>query len=152
MPLRMDEDRLAWDLQHAPSVRLLKADHAALIIGFLYSQFKCIQRVTVPLAELVEQLDSYLENQNEHDLGRYARTAQAYITEWADPQHQFIRIAVYSNSDVSMVELTADTERAIGWLEDMQSRHFVSTESRFLLIVQMLRDIIQNSTEILKSV
>jgi len=147
MPFRMDEDRLAWDLQHAPSIKLLKADHAALIIGFLYSQFKYTQRGAVPLAELVEQLDGYLENQNEHDAGRYARTAQAYITEWADQQHQFIRIAVYSDSDVPMVELTADTERAIGWLEDMQMRHFVGTESRFLLIVQMLRDIVQNSID-----
>jgi len=143
----MDEDRLAWDLQHAPTIKLLKADHAALIIGFLYSQFKYTQRVAVPLAELVEQLDGYLENQNEHDSGRYARTAQAYITEWADQQHQFIRIAVYSDSDVPVVELTADTERAIGWLEDMQMRHFVGTESRFLLIVQMLRDIVQNSID-----
>jgi hypothetical protein len=143
----MDEDRLAWDLQHAPSITLLKADHAVLVIGFLYNQFKHTQRVAVPLAELVEQLDGYLENQNEHDSGRYARTAQAYITEWADPKHQFIRIAVYSDSDVPMVELTADTERAIGWLEDMQMRHFVGTESRFLLIVQMLRDIIQNSID-----
>lgn len=147
MPFRMDEDRLAWDLQHAPSIRLLKADHAALVIGFLYNQFKYTQRVAVPLAELVEQLDGYLENQNEHDSGRYARTAQAYITEWADPQHQFIRIAVYSDSDVPMVELTADTERAIGWLEDMQMQHFVGAESRFLLIVQMLRDIVQNSID-----
>ena len=147
MPFRMDEDRLAWDLQHAPSIRLLKADHAALIVGFLYNQFKYTQRVAVPLAELVERLDGYLENQNEHDAGRYARTAQAYITEWADQQHQFIRIAVYSDSDEPMVELTADTERAIGWLEDMQMRHFVGTESRFLLIVQMLRDIVQNSID-----
>jgi Protein of unknown function (DUF3375) len=45
------------------------------------------------------------------------------------------------------VELTADTERAIGWLEDMQMRHFVGAESRFLLIVQMLRDIVQNSVD-----
>src|SRR5689334_20281627 len=141
MPFRLDEDRLAWDLQHAPSVKLLKAEHAALIIGFLYNQFKVAQRVTIPLAELVEQLDGYLESLNEHEPGRYARTAQAYINEWADPQHQFLRIAVSSASSVPMVELTADTERAIGWLEDMQMRRTIGTESRFLLIVQMLRDI-----------
>jgi hypothetical protein len=147
MPFRLDEDRLAWDLQHAPSVKLLKAEHAALIIGFLYNQFKVAQRVTIPLAELVEQLDGYLESLNEHEPGRYARTAQAYINEWADPQHQFLRIAVSSASSVPMVELTADTERAIGWLEDMQMRRTIGTESRFLLIVQMLRDIVQNSTD-----
>ncbi|HLG61964.1 MAG TPA: DUF3375 domain-containing protein [Ktedonosporobacter sp.] len=146
MPFQMDEDRLAWDLQHAPSIKLLKADHAALMIGFLHHQFKYTQRVAVPLPELVEQLGGYLESQNEHEPGRYVRTPQAYINEWADQEHQFLRIAVLSDSDVPMVELTADTERAIGWLEDMQMRHFVGTESRFLLIIQMLHDIVQNST------
>jgi hypothetical protein len=58
MPFRMDEDRLAWDLKHEPNIRLLKADHAALIIGLLYIQFKYTQYVAVPLTELVEQLAS----------------------------------------------------------------------------------------------
>ena len=75
----MDEDRQAWDLQHALSVKLLKTEHAVLIIGFLYNQFKVAQRVTIPLAELVEQLDGYLESLNEHESDRYACTAQAYI-------------------------------------------------------------------------
>jgi hypothetical protein len=50
------------------------------------------------------------------------------------------------SGDVPTVELTADTERAIGWLEDMQMRHFVGTESRFLLIIQLLHDTVQQST------
>lgn len=148
MPFRIDEDRLEWDLQQSPSIRLLKADHAQLVIAFLHQQFKYTQRVSVSLVELTEQLDDYLESLNERDTRRYARSAQTYINEWADPQHQFIRITpAYGGKDVPMVELTADTERAIGWLEDMQMRHFIGTESRFLLIVQLLHDIVQQSTE-----
>jgi hypothetical protein len=147
MPLKMDEERLAWDLQNAPSIRLLKADSAALIVSFLYQQFKQAQRVSVPLPLLVEQLEGYLEHLNERSPGRYARNAQAYITEWADEEHRFIRISVYGNGDVPSVELTSETERTIGWLEDMQSQEFVGTESRFLMIVQLLREIVQKSTE-----
>jgi uncharacterized protein DUF3375 len=147
MPLKMDEERLAWDLQNAPSIKLLKADNAALIVSFLYQQFKRAQRVTVPLPELVEQLEGALEHVNERAPGRYARGAQTYITEWADEEHRFIRIAVYGHGDVPAVELTSETERAIGWLEDMQSQAFVGTESRFLLIVQLLHEIVQKSTE-----
>jgi hypothetical protein len=143
----MDDERLAWDLQHAPSIRLLKADNAALIIGFLYHQFKRAQRVSVPLAELVEQLDGYLEHLNELTPRRYAGSAQKYIAEWADDTHRFLRISVSGQSDVPVVELTSDTERAIGWLEDMHTQAFVGTESRFLLIMQLLRDIVQQSTE-----
>jgi hypothetical protein len=148
MPTRMDENRLSEDLQRAPSIRLLKADNASLIIGFLHQQFKRAQRVSVPLSELVEQLEGYLEHLNEREDGRYIRSAQGYLSEWADDEHRFIRIAVYGNSDVPAVELTAETERVIGWLEDMQqNQEFVGTESRFLLIVQLLREIVQKSTE-----
>src|SRR6266851_570240 len=143
----MDEERLAWDLQHAPSIRLLKADNAALIIGFLYHQFKRAQRVSVPLSELVEQLEGYLEHLNELTPKRYTNSAQKYLTEWAGDDHRFVRISVYGQSDVPAVELTSDTERAIGWLEDMHAQAFVGTESRFLLIMQLLRDIVQQSTE-----
>lgn len=146
-PARMDEERLAWDLQHAPSIRLLKADNAALILGFLYQQFKRAQRVSVPLSELVEQLEGYLEHLNELTPRRYTNSAQKYLTEWADDEHRFLRISVYGQSDVPAVELTSDTERAIGWLEDMHAQAFVGTESRFLLIIQLLRDIVQQSTE-----
>ena len=146
MPFKLDEEQLAQDLQHAPSIKLLKADHAALIIGFLHQQFKYTQRVSIPLHELLEELEDYLANLNERTPRRFGRSAHAYITEWADQQHRFIHISAYGNNDTPMVELTADTERAIGWLEDMQVQHFIGTESRFLLIVQLLRDIIQNST------
>jgi hypothetical protein len=144
---RMDEERLAWDLQHAPSIRLLKADNAALIIGFLYHQFKRAQRVSVPLTELVEQLEGYLEHLSELTSKRYVNSAQKYLSEWADDDHRFVRISVYGNGDIPSVELTSDTERAIGWLEDMHSQAFVGTESRFLLIMQLLREIVQKSTE-----
>jgi hypothetical protein len=44
------------------------------------------------LMELTEQLDGYLESMRERDPGRYTRSAQVYINEWADQQHQFVRI------------------------------------------------------------
>jgi hypothetical protein len=148
MPFRIDEERLEWDLQHSPSIRLLKADHASLIIVFLHQQFKYTQRVSVPLTDLMEQLEGYLESMHERYAERYVRSAQTYINEWADQQHQFIRItAAYGGGDVPMVELTADTERTIGWLEDMQRRNFVGTESRFLTIIQLLHNIMQQSTD-----
>ena len=143
----MDFDQLAYDLQHAPGIRLLKADHAALIISFLHCQFKREQRVAVPLPELAERLSDTLEALNEQQPGSYPRAAHSYLTEWADERHHFIRITTPASSDTPLVELTADAERAIGWLEEMHGQAFVSTESRFLYIVQLLREIMQKSTE-----
>lgn len=143
----MDYDQLAYDLQHAPGIRLLKVDHAALIISFLHRQFKREQRVSVPLPELAERLADTLEALNEQQPNSYPRAAQSYLTEWADERHRFIRITTPASSDVPLVELTADAERTIGWVEELHGQSFVSTESRFLYIVQLLREVVQKSTE-----
>ena len=142
----MDYDQLAYDLQHAPGVRLLKADSAALIISFLHRQFKREQRMAIPLAELAERLANTIEVLNEQAPGSYPRPAQSYLTEWADEQHHYIRITTPASSDMPLVELTAETERAIGWIEELHGQPFVGTESRFLHIVQLLREIMQKST------
>jgi hypothetical protein len=140
----MDYDSLTDDFQRVPALKLLKAEHAAFIISFLYQQFKHKQRMNVPLGELSERLEDYLETLNTQQDGLYPRTALAYLTEWADDQHRFIRIV---SDEQPVVELTADTERAIGWLEELHAQPFVGTESRFLSIVQMLRDMVYHSTE-----
>lgn len=143
----MEYDQLAYDLQHAPGIKLLKADHAPLILDFLHQQFKQEQHQTIPFVELADRLANTLEILNEQTPGEFPRPAHAYLTEWADENHRFIRITTPASSDTPLVELTADTERTIGWLEELHTRPFVGTESRFLYIVQLLRDIIQKSTE-----
>ena len=140
----MNYDSLAYDFQHVPALKLLKAEHAVLVISFLYQQFKQKQRMNVPLSELSERLEDYLETLNMQVDGRYPRTALAYLTEWSDDEHRFIRIV---NNEEPVVELTADTERTIGWVEELHAQPFVGTESRFLSIIQMLRDMVYRSTE-----
>jgi len=140
----MDYDSLTYDFQHVPALKLLRAEHAPFIISFLYQQFKRKQRVNVPLSELSERLEDHLETLNAEREGSYPRTAMAYLTEWSDEEHGFIRIV---HHEQPVVELTADTERAMGWLEELHAQSFVGTESRFLSIVQMLRDMVHRSTE-----
>jgi hypothetical protein len=142
----LDYDALTDDFQRVSALKLLRAEHAPFIISFLYQQFKQKQRVNVSLAELSERLEDYLEALNtQHEEKRYPRTAMAYLTEWVDDQHGFIRIV---NSEQPVVQLTADTERAIGWLEELHTeQQFVGTESRFLSIIETLRDMVYRSTE-----
>src|SRR5258708_22178798 len=115
-------DQLAYDLQHAPALRLLKADHAALIISFLHRQFKQEQRIAIPLTDLSERLANTLEALDEQVPGSYPRPAHSYLTEWADEYHRFIRITTPTNSDKPLVELPAGTERAFGGLEQLTTQ------------------------------
>lgn len=145
----MDYDQLDYDLKYAPCIKLVNSEHASLIVGFLYKQFKHEQRVSIPLPELIEQLEDDLESLNTQSPGRFPRSAQIYLSTWADEHHQFIRIIapMPGRNDKPTVELTADTERTISWFQEMHAQSFVGTESRFLLVLQMIQDMIHKTTE-----
>jgi len=77
----MDHDQLLFDLKQAPSLRLLRSPNAALILSFLHRTFKRDQRISIPLAELVQWLDTYLELLNEQQSGLYPlATSHSFTT------------------------------------------------------------------------
>jgi hypothetical protein len=143
----MDHDQLQFDLRQSPSVRLLKSPNAPLVLSLLHRCFKREQRAAVPYATLLEQLDSTLEALNERSPGAYPLSAAAYLKQWSDEEHQLVRIIVRGSDEETTVELTADAERAIGWVEELYRREFVGTESRFLSIFSLLEEIVARSTE-----
>ena len=93
--------------------------------------------MTIPFPELTEKLESYLEEMNEHDTGKYPRLARDYLKEWSDDDHRFIRLYDLANSDAPLCELTANTEKAINWIDSLKPTEFVGTESRFLQIFSL---------------
>ena len=143
----MDHDWVDSRLKHAPSIKLLRSDNAPLILSFLHEQFKHSHRVTIPYAELVERLEDCLETLHEKHPQRYRRPAQVYLKTWCDENHQFLRSYYESASDDPVFELTADTEKAITWLEDLNKSDFVGAESRFLRVFELLEDIVDKSSE-----
>lgn len=143
----MDHDQLQFDLRQSASVRLLKSPNAPLILSFLHRAFKREQRAAIPYALLLERLDATLEALNERSPGLYPLGAAAYLKQWSDDEHQMIRIIVRGSDDETTVELTADAERAISWIEELYRREFIGTESRFLSIFNLLEEIVARSTE-----
>ncbi len=141
----MDHDQLLFDLKHIPSVKLLKRDHAPLIISFLHRAFKRAQVVSIPFGELIEQLEVYIEALNDRRPGLYPLQAAAYLKQWSEEDYQILRII--TRGDAPIVELTAEAERAIGWIEELHQREFVGTESRFRSVFQLLEEIVAKSTE-----
>ncbi len=126
-------------------MKLLRSDNAPLIISFLYQQFKQSHRVVLPYMELVEKLEDYLETLHDYHPTLYRRTAQAYLKTWTDEEHQFLRAYYEADSDDPVYELTPETEKVIGWLEELNKSEFVGTESRFLRVFSLLEDISNKS-------
>ncbi|MFN8475402.1 MAG: DUF3375 domain-containing protein [Anaerolineae bacterium] len=143
----MDHDEIAYELSHAPSLKLLQKDTAALIISFLYHAFKRSHRVAIPYGEVLAQLDDILLDLNTDQPDHYPRSAHEYLKTWSDDDHRLLRLYYERGQDEPLVELTPDAERVIGWFEDLQKREFVGTESRFMRVFELLEDIAGKSTE-----
>jgi len=143
----MEHDSIEFDLKNVPSLKLLRLDNAPLIISFLYRQFKSSNQITVSQSELVEKLENYLEKLREEEPKRYSDKAQTYLDTWCNSGHQFLKKYYQTKNDDPVFELTPGTNRAIGWLEDLNRREFIGTESQFLEIFALLKEIVTKSTE-----
>ena len=143
----MTHDTIKYHLDANPSLRLLRSVNAPLVVSFLYTQFKKNPRVTVPQSEMIEALEDLLGLLRNVDPDCYPSAARKYLSIWCSDQHQFLRKYYEAGSDDPVYELTPDTERAIQWLEDLNKAAFIGTESRFLQIVGLLDEIVNESTE-----
>jgi hypothetical protein len=141
----MDYHRLQHDFKHLPSLRLLRSDHAPLILSFLHRQFKTTQRLSIAEDEFLLHLENTLEELNAHQPDAFPKTAQVYLKEWCDPNHRFLRRLNRNNND--LIELSAETERCLAWVQGLYQSQFVGTESRFLSIFAMLQEMVNKSTE-----
>ncbi len=135
----------------SPVIRLIRARTAPLILSFLFREFKAANQVIIPHYELVNRLADYLEYLDDEDLreGEVADSialAEKYLSDWCGEDHRYLRR--YPNDEGEpVIELTSYTERAFQWMEGLQKREFVGTESRFLTIYQQLQELIDNTRE-----
>ena len=140
----MEYEQVKHALKSSAAIRLLRSSNAALILSFLYQQFKQEQRVSLTQVDLEDKLGDYLDLLQEIYPGEHPRSPKDYLTEWCD--HQLLR-KTFDGSDDAVMTLTPEAEKAIAWLEDLQSKdEFVGAESRFLQIFDLLKEIQDRST------
>jgi hypothetical protein len=146
----MNYEKLAALLSDSPAVKLLRAKNAPLILSFLYQEFKEKQRLTISNDELVSRLCDYLEaldyTDADHPYPDALERARKYIDDWCDESSRYLK-KFPDESGTSVHELTADTEKAIQWMESLEKKEFIGTESRFLDIVEKLRELVENTSE-----
>lgn len=140
----MEYEQIKHELKNSATLKLLRSQNAALILSFLYQQFKVTQQVSIAQIELETKLGDYLEFLQDGDPERYPRSPKEYLNEWCDDQ---LLRKTFDSSDDPIFTLTPAMEKAIVWLEDLQKRdEFVGTESRFLQIFSLLKELQDRST------
>src|SRR5689334_13934345 len=95
--------------------QLLRARTAPLVLTFLGGVFIEENNRSLPRSDLLTRLDELLHAVNEGaDEGeRYARTAAAYLDEWADPGTGWLRAYYPPGADEPAYDATPAVEKAL---------------------------------------
>ncbi|MEL6352062.1 MAG: DUF3375 domain-containing protein [Cyanobacteria bacterium J06627_28] len=140
----MDYEQIKYELNTSATLKLLKSRNVAFVVSFLNKQFKETHRLSIPQFELEEKLESYSDYLQDIYRDLLLQPPKAYLNDWCN-QHWLRK--TFDNSDEPVFSLTPATEKAIAWLEELQQREaFVGTESRFLQILALLKEIQDRST------
>jgi hypothetical protein len=129
-----------------PAWRLLAAEHAPLIVSFLHASFLVPNVRSLPEQELVAKLDDHLFHLRErYGHKEFPRTAAQYLETWSTDTHAWLRRYYAADRDEPWFDLTPATEKAIAWLQSLEARQFVGTESRLMMVFELLRQIAEGT-------
>lgn len=126
-----------------PPVKLLRAQNAPLLLGFLHRVFKQEHRVTIPEGQLRTVLEAELEERREAEPLAYPQSATEYLASWCSDAQGFLRRYYGPGSDEPLYELTSGSEKALLWLESLREARFIGTESRLKSIFNELEQILK---------
>ncbi|MGP4014644.1 DUF3375 domain-containing protein [Saccharopolyspora sp. 5N708] len=136
----MDFDELDLLRRSDPAWKLLRADNAPLVLGFLRKVFVEDNARSISAAELISRLDDELYALNERLGDRtFPKPAKAYLDDWAAPENGWLRKYYPPGSDEVHFDATPAVEKALTWVDSLRERSFVGTESRLNTIFELLR-------------
>ncbi|MCL2416440.1 MAG: DUF3375 domain-containing protein [Bacteroidales bacterium] len=123
------------------TVKIITADNAPLIVGFLFKVFKQTQNNfvfnSILERECTSLLDDYLFIVNQ-DGRLYPKSPKEYLTDWTNAG--FLR-KYPSKNDEFLFELTPATENAFKWIDSLERPKFVGTESRLKSLFEKLKEL-----------
>lgn len=142
----MDHDTIEALRDRHPAWRLLRAQHAALVLSFLGDVFVERNRGATPATVLVDALDQHLAALNAGaDEPPYPRAPEAYLEAWSGEESGWLRRFYPVSSDEVHYDATPALEKAYAWVRGLPSRSFVGTESRLHAVLELLRQIVHGT-------
>ncbi|MBU0655533.1 MAG: DUF3375 domain-containing protein [Gammaproteobacteria bacterium] len=144
----MDYSTLDYLRKHDTTWRLLTASHAPLIVSFLYATFIKPNERSLPFDQVSTQLDDYLFHLRDREgEGAFPKTARQYLDDWANGASPYLRKYYVQGRDIPQLDLTPGAEKAVEWLQGLQPRQFVGTESRLMTLYRLLQEIVQEAEQ-----
>ncbi|MFC4056097.1 DUF3375 domain-containing protein [Actinomadura syzygii] len=139
----MDFEEISALRRQSAAWRLLRADHAPLVLSFLGRVFVDDNVRAISATDLAGRLDDELYALNER-LGpdSFPKAAKAYLDDWADPKSGYLRKYYPEGADEPHYDATPAVEKALSWIRALAERSFVGTESRLNTIFELLRQMV----------
>jgi hypothetical protein len=124
---------------------LLRSNHAIVILVFLMSVFrqKTATAVEVEHSRMKALLSAYLEDIDDVEADKLARQPEAYLNEWVSAGYLHRKAPL--GAEEPLYSLSSEADRAIRFAESLEPKEFVGTESRLRTIVNLLRDLDENT-------
>ncbi|WP_127470379.1 DUF3375 domain-containing protein [Thiomicrorhabdus aquaedulcis] len=142
----MDYSYLVKLRQSHPAWRLMRADNAPLIVSFLHQAFIVPNLRSVKQTELILMLDDFLYHLRlSEGESSFPKSPHQYLDDWAHNDKGWLRKFYPMHSDEAAFDLTPGTEKAIGWLAALNQASFVGTESRLLMLFDLLKQMVTGS-------
>jgi len=134
----------------APAVQIIRMRNAHWVIPFLFKAFKTENILSLPEPGLISLLAEELRNHSEGtedleeariEFGEDEESrARKYLLNWV--QRRLLQD--FPDEDaVTQYQLSAHTEKLFQWLQSLEKRQFVGTESRFRFLFQTLREMVE---------
>jgi hypothetical protein len=142
----MNYTDLQLQFADSPSLRLLRAENAPLVLATLFVAFKREHHPIVPESRLRALLEVEIEELRDEDSPAGEKTAKDYLIEWADASHAYLHRFQPADSDEPAYELTPEIERVFQWLDSLKPRPHVGTESKFKSLASTLAEVVENAT------
>ena len=138
----MDFETLERLRQSHPAWRLLKADNAALVASFLQRTFLKPNVRSLPESKLELKLEDYLFHlRREIGEDKFPRDPAAYLEDWASDRQGWLRKYYPGSGDEPAFDITPATEQALDWLGSLSRRPFAGTQSRLIMLFELLRQL-----------
>jgi len=141
---------ISYLFETSPAVQIIRMRNAHWVIPFLFKAFKTENILSLPEQVLINGLAEELRNHTEGtedleeariDFGEDEESrARKYLLNWVQKR----LLQDFPDSDaVTQYQLSAHTEKLFQWLQSLEKRQFVGTESRFRFLFQTLREMVE---------
>lgn len=131
-------------------LQILRLRNAHWVLPFLYEAFKTENTFSLPEPELITQLsrelESHADNSDDYqeakiEFGESEESrARKYLLLWV--QKRLLQDFPDMEGN-TRYQLSAHTEKVFQWMQSLEKKQFVGTESRFRFLFQTLREIVE---------